>query len=100
MSNDSRFRFGGLECVVRDGACRVADGSALAGSAARMIDLVRRMVEEVGVPLPEAVRMATETPARAMGWTEKGKLAAGMDADLVVLSPELDVLQTFCGAAT
>jgi N-acetylglucosamine-6-phosphate deacetylase len=100
LPNDSRFSFGGLECVVRDGVCWLADGSALAGSAARMIDLVRRMVQEVGVPLHEAVRMATETPARAMGWTEKGKLTVGMDADLVVLSPELNVLETFCGAAT
>ena len=62
-----------------------------------MIDLVRWMVTELGLPLYEVVRMATETPARAMGWKNKGALAEGMDADLVVLSPELEVLQTFCG---
>jgi N-acetylglucosamine-6-phosphate deacetylase len=60
-----------------------------------MIDLVRQMVEVVGAPVHEAVRMATETPARAMGWGKKGKLAAGMDADLVVLSPELVVRRTY-----
>jgi N-acetylglucosamine-6-phosphate deacetylase len=99
LPNDSRFMLGGVECVVRRGACWMADGSALAGSAARMIDLVRQMVDVIGVPLFEAVRMATETPARAMGWKSKGILAVGMDADLVVLSPELKVLQTFaCGA--
>jgi N-acetylglucosamine-6-phosphate deacetylase len=91
LPNESRFRLGGGECVVRDGACWLADGSALAGSAARMIDLVRQMVEQVGVPLHEAVRMATETPARAMGWRSKGVLAEGMDADLVILTPELEV---------
>ena len=48
LPNESRFDLGGAECVVRDGACWMADGSALAGSASRMIDLVRRMVEEVG----------------------------------------------------
>lgn len=63
-----------------------------------MIDLVRRMVEEVGTPVHEAVRMATETPARAMGWKRKGALAEGMDADLVVLTPQLEVVRTFCGA--
>jgi N-acetylglucosamine-6-phosphate deacetylase len=78
---------------VRDGACWMADGSALAGSAARMIDLVRQMIEKVGIPVQEAIRMATETPARAMGWTSKGALAVGMDADLVVLSPALDVVR-------
>jgi N-acetylglucosamine-6-phosphate deacetylase len=97
LPDDSRFQLGDVECIVREGACWTADGSALAGSAARMIDLVREMVEATQAPLFEAVRMATETPARAMGWKSKGMLAVGMDADLVVLSPELEVLQTFSG---
>ena len=84
--------------MVRDGVCWLADRSALAGSAARMIDLVRRMIAEVGLPVHEAVRMATETPARAMGW-KKGVLAEGMDADLVVLTPEFDVVRAFCSGA-
>jgi N-acetylglucosamine-6-phosphate deacetylase len=61
-----------------------------------MIDLVRQMVQGVGTPVHEAVRMATETPARAMGWESKGVLEVGRDADLVVLSPELYVRRTFC----
>ncbi|MEO6871848.1 MAG: N-acetylglucosamine-6-phosphate deacetylase, partial [Chthoniobacterales bacterium] len=95
LPNDSSFSLGGKECVVRDGACWVADGPALAGSAARMIDLVRQMVEQVGVPVHEAVRMATETPARAMGWRTKGVLAEEADADLIVLTPQLDVVRVF-----
>jgi N-acetylglucosamine-6-phosphate deacetylase len=97
LPNESRFRLGGVECVVREGACWTADGSALAGSAAQMIDLVRQMFHQVGVPLCEAVRMATETPARAMGWKNKGGLAVGKDADLVILSPQLEVMATFSG---
>lgn len=91
LPDDSRFTFGGAECLVRDGACWMADGSALAGSTSRMIDLVRRMVAEVGVPVHEAVRMATETPARAMGWKSKGALEVGQDADLLVLAPDLEI---------
>jgi N-acetylglucosamine-6-phosphate deacetylase len=98
LPEESRFSLGGAECVVRDGACWVADGSALAGSAARMIDLVRQMVERVGVPIHEAVRMATETPARAMGWRSRGALAVGMDADLVELTPGLEIVGTTCRA--
>ncbi len=60
-----------------------------------MIDCVRTMVREVRVPLHEAIAMATANPARALGWEMKGKLAVGCDADFVVLSPELEVLQTF-----
>lgn len=99
LPNESRFPLGGSGCVVREGACWLADGSALAGSAARMIDLVRQMVAVVGVPLHEAVRMATETPARAMGWKRKGLLEVGRDADLVVFSPEWEIRRVFLGGA-
>ena len=60
-----------------------------------MIDLVRRMAREVGVPVHEAVRMATETPARAMGWDKKGVLEVGRDADLAILTPDLQMVRTF-----
>jgi len=97
LPDGSRFSLFGNDCVVDGGACLLADRSALAGSAARMIDLVRTMVNEVGVPLHEAVAMATENPARAIGLETKGRLAIGTDADLIVLSPELEVLRTFVG---
>ena len=91
----SEFSLFGRDCIVEDGVCLLADRSALAGSAARMIDLVRTMVREVNVPLNEAVAMATQNPAGAIGLEKKGHLAVGADADLVVLSPQLDVVQTF-----
>jgi len=99
LPNETRFLLFGNDCVVRDGAGWLADGSRLAGSSSRMIDLVRRMIAEVGVPAHEAVRMATETPARAMGWRAKGVLAEGMDADLVVLSPDFEIVRTYCDGA-
>ena len=73
----------------------LADRSALAGSAARMIDLVRTMVTNVNVPLHEAIAMATDTPAYMIGLPTKGQFKIGGDADLVVISPELEVLRTF-----
>ena len=95
LPNDSKFSLGGLDCVVRDGVCLVADGSALAGSASRMIDLVHTMVHDVDLSLHEAIGMATEAPARAVGLEQKGRLEVGADADLVVLSRNLEVLRTF-----
>jgi N-acetylglucosamine-6-phosphate deacetylase len=97
LPNGSQFSLFGSDCVVEDGVCLLADHSALAGSASRMIDLVRTMVMEVNVPLHEAVMMATENPARAIGLEAKGSVKVDADADLVVLSPELEVLQTFSG---
>jgi N-acetylglucosamine-6-phosphate deacetylase len=98
LPNGSRFALFGKDCIVENGVCLLADHSALAGSAGRMIDLVRMMLREVNVPLNEAIAMATENPARAIGIETKGHLIVGADADLVVLSPQLDVVRTFrCG---
>ena len=62
-----------------------------------MIDLVRTMVTKVGVSLHEAIAMATDTPAHSIGLRTKGHFQIGGDADLVVISPDLEVLQTFVG---
>ena len=97
LPNGSRFSLFGKDCVVEDGVCLLADHSAMAGSASRMIDLVRTMVNDVEVPLHEAFAMATENPARAISLATKGRLAIGTDADLIVLSPDLEVLRTFVG---
>jgi N-acetylglucosamine-6-phosphate deacetylase len=97
LPDGSRFSLFGKDCVVEGGVCLLADRSALAGSAARMVDLVRRMVSEVNVPLHQAIAMATQNPANAIGLETKGYLAVGADADLVVLSPDLEILGTFAG---
>ena len=95
LKDGSKFSLSGTKCIVKKGVCLLADESALAGSASRMIDLVRTMVMKVGVPLHEAVSMATDTPAFVIGLTGKGQFKIGSDADLVVISPELEVLRTF-----
>jgi N-acetylglucosamine-6-phosphate deacetylase len=97
LPDGSGFSLFGNECVVEDGVCLLADHSALAGSASRMIDLVRTLVDNVDVPLHEAITMATDNPARAIGLETKARFAVGAEADLVVLSSELEVLRTFAG---
>src|SRR5881397_2423249 len=97
LPDGSRFSLFGNDCIVEGGVSLLADHSALAGSASRMIDLVRNMVHNVAVPLHEAVAMATQNPAQAIGLQTKGRLRVGADADLVIFSPELQVLGTFAG---
>src|SRR5213596_3344740 len=97
LPDESRFSLFGNDCLVAGGVCLLSDRSALAGSAARMIDLVRNMVHDVAVPLHEAVAMVTQNPARALGLEAKGRLRVGADADLVVLSPDLEILRVFTG---
>jgi N-acetylglucosamine-6-phosphate deacetylase len=97
LPDGSRFSLFGNECVVEGGVCLLADHSALAGSASRMIDLVRTMVRDVDVPLHEAITMAAGNPACAIGRETKGRLAVGADADFAILSSDLEVVRTFAG---
>jgi N-acetylglucosamine-6-phosphate deacetylase len=95
LPDGSRFSLFGNDCIVEGGVCLLADRSALAGSASCMIDLVRTLVNDIEVPLHEAIAMATRNAARAIGLKMKGQLAIGTDADLIILSPELEVQRTF-----
>ena len=97
LPDGSKFSLYGTKCITEAGVCLLANRAALAGSASRMIDLVRTMVTKVSVPLHEAVAMATDTPAFVIGLTGKGQFKIGREADLVVISPELEVLRTFLG---
>lgn len=72
--------------IIEDGVAKLADHSSLAGSIATMDTLVQTMVQRADIPLQDAVRMASETPARLMGVADrKGSLQRGKDADILVL---------------
>ena len=78
--------------IIEDGVCKLADRSALAGSIATMDRLIRTMVQKAEIPLAEAVRMTSETPARIMGiYDRKGSLAVGKDADIVMMDDSLTI---------
>lgn len=75
--------------ILEDGVCKLADRSALAGSIATMDRLIRTCVQQAGIPLEDACRMASETPARIMGvYDRKGSLAPGKDADIIMFRTE------------
>lgn len=78
--------------IIDDGVCKLSDKSALAGSIATFDRLIQTMVKEAGIPLEDAARMASETPARVMGvFDRKGSLEVGKDADLVLLDKDLNL---------
>ncbi|HEY5751590.1 MAG TPA: N-acetylglucosamine-6-phosphate deacetylase [Chthoniobacterales bacterium] len=96
LSDGELFSLGSLECIVSDGVGMTADGQALAGSTARMIDCIKNMVELAGIPLVEAVRMATLNPALALNQDAQiGVLQPGAAADFAIFSPDFHVLQTW-----
>ena len=82
----------GSRIIIEDGVCKLADHSSLAGSIATMDVLVRTMVQKANIPLADAVRMASETPARLMGVSDRtGTLQRGKDADIIILDRNLTV---------
>lgn len=83
-----------------DGVGVTADGKALASGATGMDHCVRTMHRAASVPLPEAVRMASLTPARILGVdADVGSLEVGKRADLLVLDRELNVRQVYVNGA-
>lgn len=81
--------------IIEDGVCKLADRSALAGSIATADRLIRTLIQQAGIPLTDAVRMASETPARIMGILhKKGTLEVGKDADIIIFDPQINILAT------
>ncbi len=88
---DGRYLLGELEVDVVDGIARLVEGGAIAGSTLTLDRAMRFVVLEGGIPLEEAVAMLSTNPARAMGLTDRGVIAPGKRADLLVLGPRLEV---------
>lgn len=94
---EAGFELYGERIGVADGRCVTADGR-LAGSALDMATAVRNAVRRVGIPLEEALRMASAHPAAFMGMDgTRGRIAPGMVADLVHLDAHLSVRGTWIG---
>lgn len=88
----------GQEVKVVDGVAKLLDETAFAGSVATMDRCVRTMYKIAEVPLTDAVRMATATPARIMGVeNSKGSLACGKDADIVIFDDNVNIALTMVG---
>lgn len=85
----------GLKVIVEDGVAKLPDRSSFAGSVATADRLVRTMIKIADVPLIDAVRMITTTPARIMKVCDKkGSLASGKDADILIFDDEINIKMT------
>ena len=82
----------GVNVIYEDRVMKLADRSALAGSAATLSDCVRNMYKCIGIPLYSAVKMATLTPAEVCGYgNAKGKIQKGYDADLIMFDDDINI---------
>ena len=82
------------EFIIEDGVCKLVDRSGFAGSIATADILVRVMVNEVGISVPEAVKMITLNPSKIMK-LNKGSFEKGKDADIVVFDSDINIRKIF-----
>ncbi|AHK42994.1 MULTISPECIES: N-acetylglucosamine-6-phosphate deacetylase [Ensifer] len=91
------FELNGREILRHGGRLTLADGT-LAGADIDMLSSVRFVHEKLGLPVEEALRMASAYPADAMGISShKGRVLPGADADFVLLTSELAMGSTWIG---
>lgn len=89
--DDGQYRLGSLSVTVSGGVARVDATGAIAGGTSTLLDVVRSCVA-AGVPLRDAVTSASAVPASLLGLSARaGDLRAGMQADVVVLDPDLNL---------
>ena len=77
-----------------DGVGRLEDGR-LAGSSNKMNDMVKNLIYDAKLPLATSINAATKNPARYLKLHNKGEIEVGFDADLIVTTPQLEILETY-----
>src|SRR6185437_2130637 len=91
----AEVQYGEYVHVFRGDRYTLPDGT-LSGSALTMLQAVRNGVEKTGIPLPEALRMASLYPAQLIGLQDRlGSICPGASADLILLDEQLNLLQVF-----
>ncbi len=89
--SDGNYTLGELNVIVKDGVART-EGGALAGSTVGVIQSVKNLVEKVGIPVFDAVKMASATPAKAINrFNEIGSIEVGKKASFTAFGDDFDV---------
>jgi N-acetylglucosamine-6-phosphate deacetylase len=98
LPDGTRFKLGEETFEVVDGVGMLPDRTAFAGSVTLLNRMVPVLTGAVGIPLVEALRMVTLTPAKVIGVDQrKGSLTPGKDADIVIFEPDFSVYRTMIG---
>ncbi len=94
-TDDAVFNLQGRTIFRRDG-CLVTEDGTLAGADLCLMEAVRRIVQLTGISDAQALTMASEVPAAFLGLAERfGSIAAGRQADMVLLTEGLEVIGTW-----
>jgi len=84
----------GQSVIVSNGTVKLKDGT-IAGSVMPINKQFKNIVKEIGLPISDAIKMATVNPAKVLGlFSEIGSIEAGKDADIVIMDDDMNVLKT------
>ena len=94
---DGEYPENGRTLIVKKGIAYLENGT-ITGSTYTVLDGVRNCVKEVGIPLEDAVKMASFNPANSLGISnETGSIAEGKRADFFLMTEDFEVRETYCG---
>ncbi len=82
--------------TVKDGVARIPEGN-LAGSTAKFNECLKNVAEISGRPLPDLAKTCAANQARSLGLYDRGHLATGYLADVVLLDEHFEVKAVFVG---
>jgi len=86
----------GVPVIIEDGIANMPDFSSFAGSVATTDRLVRVMVQKAGLPVWEAVKMASLNPASFLGIQETyGSIQPGKSADLLIFDDDIRISSVY-----
>lgn len=87
----------GLPVVVEDEVAKLLDRQSFAGSTATADRLYRTMAKAIGKDMVALSKMLSTTPARVMGWTDRGEIAVGKRADMLLVNENLEIEKIILG---
>lgn len=94
---DGDYKLGGQRVIVKDMEARLSDGT-LAGSTLTLDRAVYNAVHKLEIPLHDAVRMASLSPAKAIGIShKKGSIELDKDADIIIFDENINILKVIKG---
>ena len=84
-------RKNGIEVIVEDDVAKLPNRQAFAGSTATADRLYKTMASAIGKDMVALSMLSSTTPARIMGWQDRGEIAVGKRADLLLVNEKLDI---------
>jgi N-acetylglucosamine-6-phosphate deacetylase len=98
LPDGTTFTMGDMTYDIHDGVAMLLDRTSFAGSTTLLNEMIPILTGAVGISLPDAIRMASLTPARVVGIAErKGSLEAGKDADIAIFDDDFSAWRTMIG---